>query len=164
MGRVATVIGVESDGDVKCDTGGDDSFVADHFQDSGVDAPPMAGDSVATVDGPETGTQQVTGYNDPNNESTVQPGERRTYARDADGELIAEVYLQRDGTVLIRNIAGGSKIELKADGSAVINDKATIAFDGEVTAKSDSASTSVGLTTHLTPSPMGPLGPPTPGT
>lgn len=33
---------------------------------------------------------------------------------------------------------------------------------GEVTAKFGGAS--VGLTTHLTPSPMGPLGPPTPGT
>ncbi|NRA02910.1 MAG: phage baseplate assembly protein [Myxococcales bacterium] len=67
---------------------------------------------------------------------------------------------------------GGLKILCKADGSIevtpggitpVMKIAGDLEVTGEVTAKAG-VGTGVGLSTHITPSPMGPLGPPTPGT
>ena len=167
MALVAEVKDVEVDGNVKGDLGGDDSFVAEHFADSGEDSPPLPGDSMAVEDGPGEGTMQVTGYHDPvgaNREAV--PGEKRTYSRSAAGVKVAEVYLKGDGTITIRSLlapAGGTFEMDPATGEITLNGKATVDALGEVTAKTDVAG-GVSLTGHMTPSPMGPLGPPVPGT
>lgn len=145
-GLVGEVIDVEGDDNIKVDLGGDDTAIADTFQPSGEDSPPLPGDTVAMVPGPSTGTVQTTGYDD-DTEREAEPGEKRTYSRSAPGVLAASIYLQKDGSILIRDHVGGGDVVLGG---------------GEVTAKADTAS--VGLSSHLTPSPFGPLGPPTPGT
>lgn len=104
MGRIADVLSVEADGNVKCDKGGGDSTIVDHFADSGGDSPPLPGDSAALVDGPRTGTEQSTGYYDPKNEGQAEPGEKRLYARDSDGVLVAEIWLKADGTITIQGV------------------------------------------------------------
>ena len=65
-----------------------------------------------------------------------------------------------DAAKLVIASTGGDGT-VKVDGDLEVT--GDIDCTGEVTAKAGTAS-SVGLTTHLTPSPMGPLGPPTPGT
>jgi len=112
MGRVAVVLSVEDDGNVKVDTGGDDSLIADSFADGGDDSPPLAGDVAALNDGPETGTQQITGYDDAL-DGVASPGEKRIYSRDSDGVAVAEVYLKGDGSIVIKSLLpGGAEVLL----------------------------------------------------
>lgn len=79
------------------------------------------------------------------------------------------------GETLIYTVgpAGGTKIKCKASGEIEITPAAavgtplvTIIGDANVTGevKADSGGPGVTLSQHLIPSPMGPLGPPTPGT
>lgn len=164
---VAEVKDIEANGDVKGDLGGDDSFVAEHFADSGEDSPPLPGDFMALDEGTGSGTKQVTGYHDPvDGNREAQPGEKRTYSRNTGGVKVAEVYLKGDGTVVIKSLLAptGGTFEIDpATGAITINGKAVIDALGEVTAKSDVAG-GVSLSGHMTPSPFGPLGPPIPGT
>lgn len=122
--------------------------------------PPLPGDSAAHVDGSETGTIQITGYHDPENPSTAKPGERRTYARAPDGTIVAEIFAKQNGDIKITSLLAGGIIDLNG---LKIDQSGNLTTPGEVTAKT-ATSGGVGLSTHLTPSPMGPLGPPTPGT
>ncbi len=153
MGLQGEVLGNEPEGDVKVDLGGGDSAIADGFSASGDDSPPLpadgdlSGDTAALEEGVESGTVQVTGYHDNETTAVAKPGEKRMYARVSQGVLAAEIYLQRDGSIRIVDHISGGEVVLGG---------------GEVTAKADGPS--VSLSTHLTPSPFGPLGPPTPGT
>lgn len=106
MGGVAEVLGVESDGDVKVDHGGDDSLIADDFHGSGVDAPPLPGDFASLVPGPEAGTQQINGYSD-DRDGVAVPGERRTYARDSTGTIVAVIWLKANGDLELTTPGGG---------------------------------------------------------
>lgn len=163
-GRVATVLGVEDDGNVKVDVGGGDDLIADSFADGGDDSPPLAGDVAALNDGPETGTQQTTGFDD-DLAGVAAPGEKRVYGRTPEGLLAAEIWLKGDGTVVVRSAlaAAGGVLEIAPSGVVTVNDLVTISVAGEVTAK-DQPSTSVGLTTHSHPTGVGPTGKPIPGT
>lgn len=166
VSRIAEVSAVEADGNVKCDLGGDDALIADHFADGGDDCPPLAGDFVALDDGPGTGTKQATGYHDPSDVTARQaaPGEKRIYSRAGPGVLAATLWLKADGTIVIQSelAPAGGTFEIGVDGVVTINGDAQIDATGEVIAKVSGGG--VKLSTHLTPSPFGPLGPPTPGT
>ncbi len=165
MGRIAHVVAVEENGDVRCDLNEGDPLTADHFGDGGDDSPPLAGDFVALTEGSGTGNEQATGYHDPVNASQAAPGEKRIYGRSPAGVLAATVWLKGDGTILIRSELAptGGTFEIDpVTGAITLNGKATVNALGEVTAKTDVAG-GVKLS-HMTPSPFGPLGPPVPGT
>lgn len=169
MGDIATVVAIEADGNVRGQfhEGGDD-VIAEHFEPAGDDSPPLPGDSMAVEEGPGTGAEHVTGYHDPSAATARQaaPGEKRIYSRAGQDVLAATVWLKADGTVLIRSElapAGGTFEINPATGEITMNGKATVDALGEVKAKTDVAG-GVSLTGHMTPSPMGPLGPPVPGT
>ncbi len=146
MGRAATVIDVEADGDIRCDEGGDDPLTADGYQPAGDDSPPRAGDEVGLADGVETGGAQVIGYNDDTTKKAAK-GEKRIYSRTlADGTVVAEVYLKGDGTIVLESlIPGGAKISLLPGGDVLLGGSATelVALASKVE-KAISAALSVG--------------------
>lgn len=122
--------------DVKANPGGGALLTSDHFQPSGVDAHPLPGDYTLLGEVQGTGRYSATGYVDPKNQQTSQPGEWRAYSRDAAGEQVAQICTKNDGTVLTSNDNGshtlrpdgsqrmqnaGGYIELRADGVVDIN-------------------------------------------
>jgi hypothetical protein len=136
VGRLAVVQSVEdnADGgenvrDVVIDLGGGDVSRVALFGASGDDAPPLPGDYCVEVDGACVATA------DPENAGTAVSGERRIYARDSSGNVVAQVYLRGDGTIFVSNGQGeillqGAKIrlsngsgfvELAASGAVSIN-------------------------------------------
>lgn len=148
MGQVAEVVDVEDDGNIKVDLGGGDTAIADYFQAAGEDSPPLPADTVALVDGPETGTVQVTGFAD-ETERVAEPGEKRTYARDSSGTVVGVLYLKGDGTY---EVLAADASFLRAEdfytyldvviaatstglsGVPVVGGALKIAFDGAITA------------------------------
>lgn len=172
MGLIGTLLrfvrGTVDDAEVSeatIDPGGDANLTAQHFGAPGDDSHPLAGDYVAVAESPGTGNVHVTGYLDPANAGQAAAGEKRLYSRDGDGAPIAVIWLKADGTIEIRNDNGS--IELAAGGDVMINGvvidtSGNVTAPGEVTAKD--GPNSVGLSTHLHATAMGPSDPPTPGT
>lgn len=167
MGRVAEVLAFERVTDesgahvdeVKVDPGGGAITTAEHFGAAGDDAPPLPGDYAALEETSGAGREQCTGYLDPKNEGRAAPGEKRIYARDAQGVLVADIWLKGNGDVELKSIRAGSKIILNG---VEIDQTGNITAPGEVTAMG--AAVPVNLSTHLHPTAMGPTSPPTPGT
>ena len=103
MARIATVIDstrVSLDGVeytlVKVDE--TDTVQAPHFADAGDDSLPLPGD-MAALDESEADELRATGYNDPTNAGVALPGEKRMYARDADGVIVGVIYLRASGLI-----------------------------------------------------------------
>ena len=98
--------------DVTVDPGGGGDGIespnqtAEHFSPAGDDSRPLPGDYAVVVEVPGEGEGAVVGYLDPANAGVAEGGEKRIYARDANGNLAAEVHLQADGTILINNGSG----------------------------------------------------------
>lgn len=133
MGRIAKVLefirGVGGLSDAKCDPGGGAIRQVRHFQGAGDDSPPLPGDYAALVEVPQTGGFVAVGYVDPLTEQTAAPGERRLYARTADGAQIVELWLKADGSARLSN--AGGYLELEAEGD-VVGNGARMTRDGDV--------------------------------
>lgn len=145
--------------EVVVDIGQPSPLKLEHFSDSGVDAPPLAGDLVALAESTGQGALRTAGYADPKNQGKALGGERRTIARDADGVPTAEVWAKANGDVSITSIKAGGKIILNG---VEIDQQGNIKAPGDVTAMVETAP--VKLSTHLHPTGTGPSGAPTPGT
>lgn len=129
--------------DVKADSGTGASVLAELYGASGDDSPPLPGDSVALLDSPGAGRMNVVGSADTTNEGVAEPGEVRRYARDADGAIVATIWMQGDGTIWISN-ANGGVIEMAPSGDVTINGVTidtggNISTDGNVDAGGDVA-------------------------
>lgn len=101
--------------DVKSDPGGRAVQTSEHFSTPGTDAHPLPGDFVLLASIQGTGRYGAAGYVDPKNQQLAESGEHRTYARDANGDQIAQVWLKNDGTILIEANNGAISWELKPD-------------------------------------------------
>ena len=108
MGRVATVkksdrskVGEAQVLDVIIDPGGGALVTAPHFGAPGDDAKPLAGDKAVTVKSQGSGKEVVVGYLDEANEGISKNGERRIYARDSDGVIVADVHCKAGGNTTI---------------------------------------------------------------
>lgn len=151
---------------VQFDPDGDDGD-ADHYGPPGVDGAPIPGiDYVALADGTGTGSRNAVGYLDPKNAGKALAGEARLYSRDASGNIMAELWLKNDGSIVMSN-ANGS-MQLASDGTVnangtIVDTSGNVLGKAEVTAKANSAA-SVTLSQHLHPHPFGPTGAPTAGT
>lgn len=135
--------------------GSDVTDAAEHFANSGDDAPPLPGDFAALSDAPGKGSRRVGGYVDPKNQGKALGGEKRIYARTPDGILIAEIWIHGDGMIEIKG--GRYKI-----GSVEIDSDGNITTPGEITAKAGTPAM-VTLTQHKHPTGTGPSGPAIPG-
>ena len=154
MGRVAEFLewlrpartGAPYEG--KGDPGGGATFAGQSFPPIGEDSQALPGDYFVTVRGPSTGEEIIVGYHDPKLTPRAGPGERRIYSRDSGGNIVAEIHLKDDGVIVLNGV------EIDPNGN--------LTAPGEVTAKAGGAS--VGLSTHLHNTAMGPSDKPTPGT
>jgi len=144
---VRAVVGTTKTSDVKFDRGGGDNRTAQHFSDPGDDSVPLPGDFSAILEQAGTGRDSAVGYVDPKNLQKSQAGDKRIYARDANGAQIVEVWLQNDGTATVQNATGSvvlapdgsitgtnpnGSFALQAGGDFVVNG-VTIAANGDVT-------------------------------
>lgn len=154
---------------VQVNVGGDgtdeDAELVDHLSPPGVDALPLPGDEVQLDDAEGSGNSSCCSYADPKNEGKALPGEHRTYARDDEGTPVCEVWLKKDGTIALKSIAPGKKLDLHG---VLIDQQGNAVFPGDVTIMAvDSASpapTAIKLSTHLHGTGVGPTTAPTPGT
>lgn len=166
MGTTAVVTGTErvSDDDgegliVTYDEHGAAPEEAEHYAPAGDDSPPLPGDFPAVDDAPGRGNKRITGYVDSKNKGKALEGEKRVYARAADGSVAAEIWLHGDGLVEILSLKPGGKYKI---GKVEIDEDGNITTPGEVTAKADTPA-KVTLTQHIHPTGTGPSGPATPG-
>lgn len=96
--------------DVKGDPGGGANLTAQHFQPAGDDASPLPGDYVLFAPGQREGKVMATGYVDPNSARVSGPGEKRIYARNSLGIVVAEIHIKSTGEITAFNAIGESTI------------------------------------------------------
>lgn len=114
--------------DVKFDPGGGNNITSEHFSDPGDDSYPMPGiDYAIAVDAQRKGSAAIVGYADPTNIPKALIGDKRIYARDVNGDSVAEVWLKSDGSIVISNDNGS--ITLKSDGDVDIT--GALSIDGK---------------------------------
>jgi len=122
VGRIAKILSfirVQRNGakisDVKADPGGGANITAEHFSAPGDDSQPMPGDYVALNADSGSGRESALGYLDPLNPPVALKGDKRIYARDADGAVIVEVWLKNTGEATTKN--GSGSVTLGPTGS-----------------------------------------------
>ena len=114
--------------DVKADPGGGALHTSNQFSAPGDDALPLADDYALDVALARTGGVATVGYSDSKNTGQAGAGEKRIYARDSSGAVVAEVFLHGDGEVEAKN--GAASITLAPDGTVTIgNSASSITFD-----------------------------------
>lgn len=175
MGLIAKVLSylqTERNGtkisDVKVGTGGGVNSTCEEFTDSGNDSQPLPDDKVVLIEIKRTGGKVVVGYLDPKKQQKAKAGEKRLYARDAEGEEISQVWLQNDGTITVNNekltfeitpdgalsaTNGNGSFNLADNGVFTVNG-VTIDTDGNIdspatiTANDDVVADDISLTKH----------------
>jgi hypothetical protein len=147
--------------DVKVEVSQDDTMTAEHFAPVGFDAPPLPGDNALVHELAGAGEGAAVGYHDPKNPGKAAPGEVRTYARDASGAVVAEIWAKGSGDIEIVALKAGGKIKL---GKVEIDQDGNITTPGDLTVKDETPATAVTVSTHVHPTGVGPSGPPQPGT
>ncbi|WNO24212.1 putative baseplate assembly protein [Acinetobacter phage Scuro] len=118
MGIVSTVLSFFGK-DVKVDRGSGDNVTAQHFGPSGDDSPPLAGDYAVLSNAAGTGRQSAVGYRDAKNAGEAAPGEKRLYARNSSGVVMATIWATGAGEISIFNNNGAFTLE--PNGDVVIN-------------------------------------------
>lgn len=103
-GEVLEIKRVEVDGrkllEVRADCAGHElEGVA--YQAPGLDAPPLADDLVVMVETARNVDGAAVGYVDTVNAGKAEAGEFRVYARKADGSIPCEIYLKKDGSIVV---------------------------------------------------------------
>lgn len=132
MARIGTVLSWTAraiSGFIKNNTGGRNVVNSELFNDAGVDAPPLPGDSVVSVWPRRSGRPAAVGSVDTKNASTASPGERRTYGRDSEGTIVSVLLQQGDGAVALSNLTGMVTIAANGDIS-LTNGTASISITG----------------------------------
>lgn len=130
--------------DVKVDPGGGPYVTAEHFAPAGDDSHPLPTDYPLIIRVQKTGKYAAIGYIDPNNAQTAEPGGKRIYGRDPEGNQVNELWLKNDGDILADNDA--AYIEIKADGTITAdNDTGSIVITpaGQITLDNGSGSVDI---------------------
>jgi hypothetical protein len=160
MSRVAYLLSFDrviEDGahgaDVKCDPDGGNIVTAPHFADPGDDSAPLPGDYVALDESSGSGGEHATGYADVRNAGKAGPGEKRLYARKADGAPIAELWLKADGSVVISNAVGTFEMSPNGDfdikGGTIALNGVTIGKDGTIETAGDMVVKGLSFSQHV---------------
>ncbi len=120
--------------DVKADPGGGPNITMGHFAPAGDDSFPIDTDYVVSVGVPGSGRQAAVGYADPLNTPKALKGDKRIYARKADGSVGVDLWLHADGTGRLENYNGS--VTLAPDGTLTLlnsNGSYTVGADGSQT-------------------------------
>ena len=135
MGNIAKVLSfirvvrnLANISDVKVDPGGGDIVTGVHFAPAGDDAHPLPDDYAIMMAVQGAGREAIVGYSDPENTPVTAAGEKRIYARKADGTPINQVWLRANGDIILDNENGS--ITLNADGSITITAGGDISITG----------------------------------
>lgn len=115
MGRITRALSTTGNR-IKALINGSDINEMEHLQPFGDDAKPLPQDDGWSDRTSQNGVDVYFGSFDYDNKIT-EPGEKRTYARDADGNPVNHVYLKKDGTIIIANDSYSKTIN--PDGSFV---------------------------------------------
>lgn len=181
MGKLAKVLSVEKTTrgdtpvtDVKVDTGGGANATCEQYAD---DQQPLPGDFAVVVEIQRTGGKVVVGYLDPKNANKTEPGERRLYSRDSDGNEKCQLWIKNDGSLIISNDNvdfnigtdgsisgdnGSGNFSLGDDGTFTVNGvtidpngnidtPADIQADGKINSDDDVTAGNISLTKHTHP-------------
>lgn len=127
--------------DTTVDPGGGPNLTAEHFAAPGDDSHPLRDDFVLLMPLRQTGRAAAAGYLDPKNEQLAAVGERRLYARNESGTVVATVWIKNTGEVLVENDNGS--ITLQPDGGTVTESPEathTVAADGTVAGSNEAGS------------------------
>lgn len=142
---------LDTGADVKVNPGGKANITGKHVQSPGEDSPPLPDDFATMVPSIAEGSINIVGYVDPKNTLIANGGEKRRYARDAEGNIVSVIWQRNDGSILIMNDKGmlllnpdGSQkgsnekgfYELEAEGDFNANGAIMDAATGDVTTKS----------------------------
>ena len=124
---------------VKSDSAGNVTSSPISFQAAGDDATPLPSDAVFTDESQGNGRPVALGFVDVKLAGVTSPGEKRIYARDAGGALVASIHLQNNGEITITStgtvVVNGAKIDSsgKIETSAGVDlDKLRADFDAHV--------------------------------
>jgi len=104
--------------EVKCDIGGGYIVTGQQFAPSGDDSMPLPGDYSVLMDTTGTGNIALLGYVDPLDQQLALPGEKRLYARNVEGFVVATAHLKNDGTIISWN--GKVSTTMNPDGSSTL--------------------------------------------
>ena len=115
MGRITRALSAIGDR-IKAVADAGDINEMEHLQPLGDDSKPLPQDDGWSDRTNKSGGDVYFGAFDYENKIT-QPGEKRTYARDADGNPVSHVYQKDDGTIIIANDSYSKTIN--PDGSFV---------------------------------------------
>lgn len=118
---------------VKLDPTSGDITAAELYSPAGDDAPPLETDYAVAANTLHEGAPAVFGFIDLQNNSKAAKGEKRIYARDSTGAVVAEFWLKNDGSIEGSNSLGSFK--LLATGDFVVNG-VTIDTTGDISANS----------------------------
>lgn len=151
MSFFAKIINISTkERNIKIDPGGGNVTTAKYYLPAGHDSQPLPTDYAVADSTIKTGSTVVFGFIDLINESISENGEWRVYGRDHNGIAINEIYLKKNGDILIKNseaeilIDQNGKIrgqnqngyfELKENGEFDVNGT-TFAPGGAITASS----------------------------
>lgn len=148
---------------LKSDIGGDDIHTSQIFASVGEDSQPLATDYSVSVSTPGSGKRAIIGWIDSKNKNKSNPGAKRQYSRDSEGNVVAEFILDNDGSVTVNNDNGS--IVLESGGNVVINGvtidaSGNITSPATITADTDVVGGGISLVGHIhSGSPTAPDGP-----
>lgn len=128
---------------IKADRGASDINEMEHLQPLGDDSKPLPQDDGWSDRTSENGNDVYFGAFDYDNK-IAEPGEKRIYARDADGVPVNQVYLKKDGEIITSN--DNCSVTQNPDGTIIsTNGTSTITQlpDGTTTLDSGSATHTV---------------------
>lgn len=109
--------------DVTCNLGGtNNNILAENFPPAGDDSFPLTNDYVLLVPIKGEGRYQVCGYLDIKNEPKAAAGDKRIYARNANGDSVVELWLKNDESGTLSNSNGSVTLEANGDVKVVTQD------------------------------------------
>lgn len=115
MGRITRVLN-HIGNLIKADRSGGDINEMEHLQPHGDDAKPLPQDDGWSDRTSKNGNDVYLGAFDYENK-IAEPGEKRIYARNADGDPVNQVYLKKDGEIISSN--DNCSITQKPDGTII---------------------------------------------
>lgn len=146
--------------DVTLDAGGGELLTIEHVDSCGEDAPPLAGDYAAIGESTGQGAVRSAGYTDAKNAGKALGGEKRIFARDPSGAVVAELWMNvTEKVVDVQALVPGWRYRF---GKLEIDEDGNLTTPGEITAKAGTPQL-VTLTQHTHPTGVGPSGPAIPG-
>ena len=108
--------------EVTVDPGGGPNVTVEQLPAPGDDSPPLPDDYVGAFPSEGSGESLAGGFTDPTNPGTALPGEKRFYARNAAREVISEILMRADGSVIISHPNDDAVIQIFAAGLIVLGD------------------------------------------